>query len=232
MAATQWNPLYPGILIDGDITLFHKASNCLNALASLSIGHDLLSIISKRTQGIGMSGAVARGVVCVIRRGEDSLINRFGGALAYRTNEPHTALKADLSNASIALSSDVTRRRSFPGKRITLAGTGTASVAMFDPDKDFSKVLGMMTPAYVALGHELCHCMHNMSGDTNRHRTDAKFVAGDTFIKHEEARTVGIGIYANTRISENAIRRESKLPLRTYYAQPGDCDDLKSVLSA
>jgi hypothetical protein len=49
-------------------------------------------------------------------------------------------------------------------------------------------------------------------------------------LRTAEARTVGLGIYANTRISENSIRRERKLPVRTYYSTPGDCDGLTSAV--
>ena len=45
----------------------------------------------------------------------------------------------------------------------------------------------------------------------------------------EEARTVGLGPYANTRISENSVRKEWNLGRRTYYHTPGDTDGLVST---
>ena len=72
--------------------------------------------------------------------------------------------------------------------------------------------------------------MHFLSGDTNMYSDDDPWAAGDTYTKHEEARTVGLGIYKNTRISENAIRREAGLPVRTYYSDPRDCDGLTSAI--
>lgn len=40
---------------------------------------------------------------------------------------------------------------------------------------------------------------------------------------------MGLGIYANTRISENAFRRQDGLPLRTYYGSVGDTDGLTGL---
>jgi hypothetical protein len=38
---------------------------------------------------------------------------------------------------------------------------------------------------------------------------------------------MGVGIYAQNRISENAIRKEWGFTrFRTYYSTPGDCDGL------
>jgi hypothetical protein len=59
--------------------------------------------------------------------------------------------------------------------------------------------------------------------------TDSVTARFRRLILHEEAHTVGLGPYANTRISENALRKEHNLTLRTYYDTPGDCDGLASL---
>jgi len=53
--------------------------------------------------------------------------------------------------------------------------------------------------------------------------------AADGGLLHEEARTVGLGIYAKTRISENAFRRRDGLAERTYYSAPGDTANLTGI---
>ena len=35
--------------------------------------------------------------------------------------------------------------------------------------------------------------------------------------------------YAKTRISENTLRKEHNISLRTYYSNPGECDGLASL---
>jgi len=44
-----------------------------------------------------------------------------------------------------------------------------------------------------------------------------KSTVGSQQIVAEEARTTGLGQYATEAISENAIRKEWKFPLRTSY---------------
>ena len=62
------------------------------------------------------------------------------------------------------------------------------------------------------------HALHMLGGDKIEHADAEKE------LMIEEARTVGAGKYINTRISENAIRREHGVPVRMLYGQPGDCD--------
>ena len=105
----------------------------------------------------------------------------------------------------------------------TLAGAGSSAVVCYNPFVDIGGVsvpglgnlraiLGVDTPAFVALAHELCHAFHYLSGDQ---------LAPSL---REEAHTVGAGTYVGTRISENAVRREHGIPERGYYFVPGDCN--------
>jgi hypothetical protein len=64
---------------------------------------------------------------------------------------------------------------------------------------------GLVSPPFVALAHELIHAIHSLKGEK------------EAVIANEEARTVGLGQYANERISENALRAEAGLALRTVY---------------
>lgn len=227
--------LFPGILIDASNGGFYgPTAVALSALTRTKIGYSLLDIISKRTNGIGIGGASPSAGMfrCVIRRGPGTLIeDRIDMTAAYRAADPDQPLAEDLSNADVvARDYDYTARRRVAGRGFTLAGRGSSAVAMWEPMADYGQVLSMETPGFVALAHELIHCMHFLSGDTNMYSDDDAWGAGDTYSKHEEARTVGLGIYANTRISENALRRELGLPQRIFYTDPGDCDGLTSAI--
>lgn len=224
---------FPGIFIDDNVGGFYGPSvTALMTLAKSKIGFDLLDIISKRSRGIGSGGKNPRPGMwkCVVRRGPGTLIeDRIDMTAAYRARDPDTPLKDDLSNDDVARDNDYSARRKVKGANFTLPGGFSSAVAMWEPMANYSNLIPE-TPGYIAIGHELIHCMHFMSGDTNMYNNDDEWGPGDTYSKHEEARTVGLGIYANTRISENALRREFKLKLRTYYSDPHDCDGLTSAI--
>ena len=235
MPLLEFDRRFPGIFIDDAASGFHgPTAVALMTIAQTKLGYDLLNIISKRCGGIGIGGATPTAGMfkCVVRRGPGTLIeDRIAMTAAYRASAPDPPLADDLSNAgAVARDNTWTARRRVAGANFTLPGKGTSAVAMWEPMADYSQVANLRTPGYVALAHELIHCMHFMSGDTNMYPEDDPWGAGDSYSKHEEARTVGLGIYRNTRISENALRRELKLPERTFYSDPGDCDGLTSAL--
>jgi hypothetical protein len=60
-------------------------------------------------------------------------------------------------------------------------------------------------PPFIGLAHELIHCYHMVTG-TMKQGYDA-----------EEEFTVGIGPYTDNWITENKIRAEHNVPLRTQY---------------
>lgn len=225
---------FPGIFIDNVPLKFYAPT--LDALVDLrtnTIGHDLLEIISKRTRGIGISGEsrstdgrfranTMKAYKCVIRRGPGTTFRkRVRNTMAYRSPLPDVALTNDLSNQSDVAVGDSASARRRVGINLTLPGPGFSAVALIEPDCDYSEALDRLdTPLYVALGHELIHCMHYLSGDIN------VYSDGTTQTLHEEARTIGLGMYKDSRISENAIRAADQIPRRTYWSTPGDCDRL------
>ncbi len=118
------------------------------------------------------------------------------------------------------------RQQSNPGSVVRLPAVGDSSLVLYGNDLEatYTAAIGVPTPAFVALAHELIHALHVISGDVVKEyswATDGAII--------EEARTVGIGPYSKTRYSENAIRREWMLAVRTYYHTPGDADGLTSV---
>jgi hypothetical protein len=106
---------------------------------------------------------------------------------------------------------------------MVMPGQGTSVIINYSVTLDYTVILKLKTPAYIALAHELIHAYHFLSG--NMSNDLARDVQLDKLraVIIEEALTVGAGTYENTRISENAIRREHGLPLREFYNVPGDC---------
>lgn len=229
-----WNSAYPGIYIDDSVgskggrglgfmegAAFVSATRrTLTKIASQPVGADLLSLISKRCQGIGTKLKDGR---CTIFYGVGTLTEGqvdFGNAVMTQTFAGGT--------------DPVGRNRTRDGIKVSgvvlngvyKAGIGSSAIVSYNPFGDIDgvvlggrtllSIIGVTTPAYVALAHELVHAFHTLSGDRNPDRPAGKAPL-------EEARTVGAGKYADNRLCENAIRRENSLPLRQWYSQPGDC---------
>ncbi|MSP01690.1 MAG: hypothetical protein EXR07_11675 [Acetobacteraceae bacterium] len=237
MALLEFEPSrFPGIFIEqGNGGFYGPAAKVLHTLGRMKIGYDILDIISKRTRGIGIGGATPTPghMKCIVRRGPGSL----------SSERAMNTFASRLMNANFVVTDDTvddfggeygvhhTQRQQVTGPgghKFTVARAGTSAVATFEPSFDYPTMVPE-SPHFVVLGHELIHCMHFLSGDTSSYRAGDPWGAGDSYMKHEEARTVGLGIYTHTRISENAIRKEAKLKIRTFYSSPGDCDGLTSA---
>lgn len=176
----------------------------LNTLRSRPVGKDLIDLLGKRAKGIGTT------VGKVI-------------AITYTADLGSTAQNS--VNLNVGATNEV-RAQEAPGRNFRLPAGGDSSLVRYGNDlaATYGAAIGVPTPAYIALGHELIHALHVISGDVVKEyswKTDGAII--------EEARTVGLGPYANKRITENALRKEWNLTLRTYYGSPGDCDGLASV---
>jgi hypothetical protein len=211
-----WDHSRPGIYIDATASqsFFHATSRDLNKLASKPIGRDLLSLISKRCQGIGTK--VVNGKV-VIKLGMGTL----GGDESWEQTQ---ASPDDFDKVGIG---STMSRVGGTLSNFKLAGAGSSCEAFYNPNlqHQYDLALGIKTPTFIALGHELIHALHSLSGDMY---TDT---SGNIVVIREEARTCGLGIYSTQRISENALRKEHGIgpPYRTYYSDPGDTDGLVGI---
>jgi Effector protein len=80
------------------------------------------------------------------------------------------------------------------------------------PYRELESGLGQ---SHVTLAHELVHALHYMKGDAKLggNPLDESSPAGK-----EELRAIGLGKYAKLPFSENSIRQEHGLPLRTRFA--------------
>lgn len=196
-----WDHGHPGILVDGkNAEFFTAACQDLARINSKETGKQLLKLISLRSQGVGTKAG--NNVVIV-----------------YTNDIGSTAQSSKKNGVEV-------REDAIPGSVVRLPALGTGSIVRYghNLESTYTKEIGIYTPEFVALAHELIHAFHVISGDVVKDydwNTDGAII--------EEARTVGIGPYKNTRFSENAIRKEWGLPLRTYYGSPGDADGLVAV---
>ena len=207
-------------LIPGEWVAFQSATRaCLDRIQAHPVGRDLLSLISKRCQGIGVRAA---GLTCKIYLGRGTLSARHPHTARGARYAIRQALDATHAPETTQPNSFREQRGLLGGARqLAVAGDGRAATVGYNPFVNYDVVLqaliGVPMPGFIALAHELVHGLHTLSGDCIRHEDD------DTETLIEEARTIGAGRYRETRISENAIRLENGLPRRTYYLQPGDC---------
>lgn len=206
-----WSHNHPGIFVEGGSALFDAASLALTTLRSRAIGKDLVDLISKR--------CVITGRTVTVKRAPGTMTDSAAGTQAI-PGDMGTIMRSD---------------KVIPGTSIQLPGKGASSVAAFNPyaAAEYAQMLGIPTPVFIALGHELIHCLHFLSGnirlDPNKALAPDERLT-DEMMLHEEAHTCGLGPYAKTRISENTLRKEHNLSLRTFYSDPGDCDGLKSLV--
>jgi hypothetical protein len=209
MTFTLWDHYHEGIKIQSDDKIFfHAASADLNKLRSKPIGQDLLSVLSKRCLAAKLE------IEIVVPQGNDML-----ETIANTRANVH-----DFANA-------VRTFKTLPGTNIQYPGKGSASRVSYNPwgDTHYAAITGVQTPCFIVLGHELIHSLHVVSGNRKMGPSGDFFTRWNAMYMQEEALTVGLGPYVNTRISENALRREWALPLRTYYLTPNDCSGMPSL---
>jgi hypothetical protein len=82
-------------------------------------------------------------------------------------------------------------------------GNGTVCFMNFSNAQIFTNK-GEKADPYIVLAHELIHSLHCLSGN----RTENP---------DEDSRTIGLGKWVNEALSENAIRTQYRLPLRSQF---------------
>lgn len=197
----------------------------LKLIISKPIGRDLIDLLDKRNRGVGAKLAKIK-----LSDGREvpipktvTIKNGFG--TMERKNINTSARSADAGKFA-------RQKGAFqlPGQTGNgdLAGNGANSVLVrYNPKQNYTKLLNLKTPSFIALAHELIHAWHWLSGRydfTNAGGSNDPVSGLDKSIIQEEAYTVGQGRYKSTRISENSIRAEHGLGERKYYTKPGDCD--------
>ncbi|MDT7953667.1 MAG: M91 family zinc metallopeptidase [Acetobacteraceae bacterium] len=86
-------------------------------------------------------------------------------------------------------------------------GTGTVSAIKWDPAS--TETPDGARPPYIALAHELIHCMHNLKGTS--------YMTGIGDVKVDEMMVTGLKGYEQQPVSENRIREEHGVHYRSSY---------------
>jgi hypothetical protein len=162
MPVGLWDHNHPGIFVDGDDDFLGKAKTALNTLNSRSVGKAMLSLISKRCQGIGATSSATKVLKVVISLAAD---------IGSTAENPMSFV------AGQAALSDTRTTRTLPGALVTLSvslgGTGSEAKYMPDGAAAYAAAAGVPTPSFIALGHELVHSLHSLNGDYVRDYTTA-----------------------------------------------------------
>lgn len=201
---------FNGLLYSGNQFTMQKHSfynNCvrdLDRINATTIGADLLKLIGQRHEGIGTSGS-----------GDDRAVTIYFRPSTWSEG-------AGTGAASIDDKFRVSKTLGGGRRKFQFAGKGSkVSIQMHNDQGSaaiYTRLCGRNTPTWIVLAHELIHAWHTLSGTTH----SEKFELAQGSVAREEMYTTGLGAYANTRISENAIRREAGLPERNYYTFVND----------
>lgn len=202
MPEVLWDHAHPGIYIDVGLgtrvriavnkvkegSFFQLACDALNTIRSRPIGKALLKTITAKCQ---MDSDRKDMKVVIVEAGEGM------------DNEQSAFNKGDAVRV--------------PGQSdfcAFVAGKGSGSTVYWNPEE--SQVKGVVTRPFLSLAHELIHAMHDLHGDlVGLPKGPMKDPTSGR--AHEEARTVGLGIYDDEPICENAIRKEHNIGARTSY---------------
>lgn len=77
----------------------------------------------------------------------------------------------------------------------------------------------------IVLFHELLHVYHNAVGEKVRIISNKNIYSPNL---HEEARTVGLGLFRKDLMTENKLREEMGLPRRSTYYSVNDHDEIST----
>jgi len=191
---------------------FNNTVRDLNLIAQTPLGAELLQLIGKRYAGIGTSASGTARSVTII----------------FRPSDQHQGASA----GAMGVNDRFHRLRSLGGRAMSFAGVGSQSKIRMHNDAGseqiYTQLAGVRTPTWIALAHELIHALHHLSGTSYAEVVDAP--GGE--VRREEMWTTGLGPYANTRLSENAIRAQAGLPLRTHYTFPDDHTHMTSLMES
>jgi hypothetical protein len=218
-AMTLWSPVpsrYPKILIGVDTyrgnswvpdTFRGDIETALDQMASQPVGRKLLQAIGKNSTGVkhvvieyGRLSTAAP--LPIIDNESRKKVQPLPNADRYDLQE--MMANPDLIGTLVA---DDEGGLDF----VPAAGCG-AVVTFNHEDKGTDN-----RPPFVALAHELVHAFHYLSGSCYRAANGGIKDGGNTGLMEEEMRTVGCEKYLGETPSENAIRQEHSIRLRTTY---------------
>lgn len=184
--------LYPGIII--------RMSNQADSVMFPSLVNDALAQIAKTSTGLKLLTGIA-GNVSKSQFGYTVCIQR-----ADMTYDADCATKWRGTNIAVRGGKDPEKSATTPGSSSVTAIKYNAN--MIDtPDGN--------RPSWVGLAHELIHAHYNLKGEGFPEGQKQMNVKGQ--VEKEEMATVGLGPGPHRDITENKIREEAKIPLRSTY---------------
>jgi hypothetical protein len=161
-------------------------TDALDKINSKPVGKALLDTIAAEV-GKAKFGYT----VCIMPKA--SIKNSFGPLIRWRTYE----------KGSVTVTGN---------EEAASNGTGAISSIKWDPKNE--ETPDGSRPPFIALAHELIHCMHNLLGTSH-------IIGGDDAKKLDEMRVTGLKGYEQEPISENRIRKEHGIAYRNSYS--GKC---------
>jgi Effector protein len=214
-----WDPAFPGISIAQDpfagdfpvpADFSTKVGNDLGDLISKVRGKQLMKMISDACED-----KKHQVVVQYFTKGSSNcapvnvpITNEF----RRRLTEPGGVNMTELMGNPALVAMSI---RVGSGGREFVPNTGANAVVRYDPDdKGSGEEAGR--PSFIALAHEMVHAYHFVNGLCARQPTGG--TSGDQGGAEEEMRAVGARAYKDDPPSENWIRDECSLPLRTSYS--------------
>ncbi len=214
-----WDNSYPGISIAQDpfacdfevpATFSGDVRNDLTSLISKPKGKALVAMLSKACRDKGHEV-----VIQYFTKGSSNcapvnvpITNEFRRSLS----EPNGVNMTELMGNKLLVA--LGKRNGSNGPEFT-PNTGANAVVRYDPaDAGFGEEKGR--PSCIALAHELVHAYHFVNGICARQPTGG--TSGDQGGAEEEMRAVGALAYLKDPPSENWIREEWSLKMRTSYS--------------
>jgi hypothetical protein len=172
----------------------HAASVALSNIASRPVGRELLGQIAAHGE---------RGSSVVVT--EAARLSATGATPGTRDDRDQLRVAVAWYNFSASLTKDI-------DKKIETERTKLVEEDLRGMIAERDEMQGI--PSFVSLAHELIHALHYLDRGVPSVLRFGEKVSDD----HEEARTVGLGIYSREPICENTIRAEHRLPLRDTYS--------------
>jgi hypothetical protein len=213
---TPWDAVnYPSIFIANDM---YNGDHWVPDNFRRSVTDDLAKIIEKPKGKALLKAISAAGKTVVIQYN-----GNIGGNQCAPIDRPITPeVRRNIDElGGVSVSQLITNPnivatgiRTVSGKKEFIRNVGANVIVKMNPADPGEK--GDDRDSFIGLAHELVHCYHFVYGECARSPTGG--TTGNQGGAEEEMRTIGVLAYAGEEPSENAIRAEWNMKLRTAYS--------------
>ena len=182
--------------------------NCANDLNFNSQAKMALNILRSRPIGAGLLRAIS--VACARGAGisrRNVVIEKAMAATAIPSDDTSDGFREQLKMPGNGSLANAAFEKTVRGR-----GGSLGAIARWNP----SNIIAGTTierPSYIALAHELIHCLHFMSGDCPRAPTRQFDLTIDSGLAEEEARTIGLGLTTIHALAKNFAKMRFATPL-------------------